>query len=252
MIKEYVYDASLSKDYGKLVIFSPEKGKENGKVLIYFHGGGLEAGSMYDQDKTYEILVNEGITVSSPNYRIYPDAKFPEFLQDSAKAVAETLKILKSEINIKEVYIGGISAGSYISMMLHFDKRFLEKEGVDESLIKGYIFDAGQPTTHYNVLRERGVDTRTIRVDEAAPVFFCDETYKVNPEQRYKFFIAENDFPGRKAQNEMLMKAMTNFGVKESAIDYEEVPGYGHAGYTDSHDEKAYKWYAGRLLSFIK
>ena len=44
--------------------------------------------------------------------------------------------------------------------------------GVDTDFISGYISDSAQMTTHFNVLRERGLDTRLERIDEAAPLFY--------------------------------------------------------------------------------
>ena len=43
----------------------------------------------------------------------------------------------------------------------------------------GFIHDAGQPTSHFNVLKELGKDSKRIIVDETAPMYFVgmDETY---------------------------------------------------------------------------
>ena len=57
-------------------------------VLLYFHGGGLEAGDKTDQKVFFEYMISKGIAVVSANYRMYPNAKYPDFLEDSADAVA--------------------------------------------------------------------------------------------------------------------------------------------------------------------
>ena len=48
-------------------------------------------------------------------------------------------------------------------MMLCMDVRYLAAHGIDardRSQIAGYFCDSGQPTVHFNILRERGIDTR--------------------------------------------------------------------------------------------
>ena len=57
-------------------------------------------------------------------------------------------------------------------MMLCFDERYLKEVGILPTEIAGYIHDAGQPTAHFNVLKELGQDSRRLIVDETAPLYF--------------------------------------------------------------------------------
>ena len=56
-------------------------------AFLYIHGGGITTG-----DKSFslegEFLSERGILTFSINYRMYPNAKFPDYLNDSAEAVA--------------------------------------------------------------------------------------------------------------------------------------------------------------------
>ena len=63
-------------------IFLPDE--DNFDTLIYFHGGGLERGSR-KAGKRYIPLTEKGIAVVSAEYRMYPEAHFPDFLEDAAK-----------------------------------------------------------------------------------------------------------------------------------------------------------------------
>jgi len=249
VIENITYNEAIG-EAGKLDIYLPE-GSKNAPLLIYFHGGGLEAGDKTDDTGMLKELASKNIIVVSPNYRMYPNFGYPAYLEDAAAAVACALKCVKEYAEYGQVWIGGISAGGYISMMLHFAKDFLGKCGVDESLVHGYIFDAGQPTTHFNVLRERGMDTAAIRVDEAAPVFYLTENYKANPHQKYFVICAENDFPGRPEQNQMMIKAMIVHGCDESQITYKEMKGFTHAQYVGMPDENGHYPYAAMLGEFI-
>lgn len=249
IIENIAYDVAIG-EAGKLDIYLPEE-SAGAPLLIYFHGGGLESGDKTDDTGMLKELASNNIIVVSPNYRMYPDFGFPAYLEDSAAAVACALKRVKEYAEYGQVWIGGISAGGYISMMLHFAKDFLRKYGVDESLIHGYIFDAGQPTTHFNILRERGMDTAAIRVDEAAPIFYLTEKYKANPQQKYFVICAENDFPGRPEQNQMLIKAMIVHGCDESQIIYKIMKGFTHAQYVGMQAEDGHYPYAAMIGEFI-
>ena len=56
-------------------------------VFVFFHGGGLEKGSKRGARFFAQYLTDNGIAVVSANYRMYPDAKYPDFIEDAAEAV---------------------------------------------------------------------------------------------------------------------------------------------------------------------
>ena len=235
---------------GMLDLYLPE-GEACSVLLIFFHGGGLEGGDKADNRGVYQELVEAGVAVVSANYHMYPEAKYPVFVEDAACCVAWSLEHVKEYILFERVFVGGISAGSYLSMMLHFQPQFLAERGVKEETIAGYIFDAGQPTVHYNILRERGMDTRTVRVDEAAPIYYLDQERPVNKDQRYLFLISDKDIVGRKEQNELLMRTMEAYRYDKSQIEYRILCGYGHTEYTGVTDEEGKYPYAALLLGFL-
>lgn len=249
IIENITYNEAI-KEAGKLDIYLSEN-PEGAPLLIYFHGGGLEAGDKADDRGMYQELAAQDIIVVSANYRMYPEIGFPVYLEDAAAAVACALKCVKEYADYGQVWIGGISAGGYISMMLHFAKDFLRKCGVDESLIHGYIFDAGQPTTHFNVLRERGMDKAAVRVDEAAPIYYLAEPYKANLNQKFWVICAENDFLGRPEQNQLLIKTMIAHGYQEEQIAYTVMEGFEHAQYVGNMDDEGHYPYAAMLGDFI-
>ena len=141
-------------------------------LFIYFHGGGLTNCSHKNYDPTGLAFEKINMAFASVEYRLYPNAKFPDFIEDAAKSV----KWLKDNISnygkCNRIFVGGSSAGGYLSMMLCFDKKYLNAVGLEPTDIDGYIHDAGQPTTHFNVLKEYGLDHRRIIVDEKSPMYF--------------------------------------------------------------------------------
>lgn len=196
------------------------------KVFIYFHGGGIECGEkgLHNVEK----YVERNIAVVCPNYRLYPNAKFPDFIEDAAGAVAFIKSNLELVKNCDEIFVGGSSAGGYISMMLYFDEKYLGKHALSVCDFAGFVFDAGQPTTHFNVLRERGVDTRKVIVDEAAPLYHIEE-YKNTP--KMMILVADNDMKNRYEQTQLLLSTLNHFNYPEHMIKYCYMENYGHCAY---------------------
>ena len=224
--KDIIYSAA-HPDACRLDVYLPDTGAP-GRTFVYFHGGGIEGGDKDFLQLHAPVLTERGAAVISANYRMYPAAKFPDFVVDAAAAVAWAAKNLPGE-----VYVGGSSAGAYLSMMLYLDRRYLAEAGFDADAVAGWVFDAGQPTTHFNVLREQGKNTQLVRVDEAAPIYFADEKRFAGVEKfpRILLICADNDMPGRLEQNRLLMKTMDVFGFPAEKIDFRLMEGFTHCAY---------------------
>lgn len=181
-------------------------------VFVYFHGGGLEKGDKAHAQILYQYLTDHGVAVVAPNYRMYPTARYPDFLTDSAKAVSWTFKNIHMYGNATEIYVGGSSAGGYISQMLCFDRSWLSAHGINPSDVAGYLHDAGQPTCHYNILRERGLDARRVIIDETAPLYHIDHNQSDCP---MHIVVSDNDLENRYAQTMLLVSTLKHFGHTE-------------------------------------
>ncbi len=222
-------------------------------VLLFFHGGGLEGGSRTDQDAPFQQLAEHGIAVASADYRMYPSARFPDFVEDAA-AAAGWLWEHADQYGLENVplgwFMGGSSAGCYLSMMLCFDRKYLAAEGLEPERFQGFFLDAGQPTAHFRVLAERGKDTRAIVVDETAPLFFIGEPHPDSP--RLLAITADQDMPARYEQNLLLMAALRQFGWPENKLLFRLVKGYQHCGYTNVKRPDGSYPYAELIEEFIR
>ena len=115
-------------------------------------------------------------------------------------------------------------------MMLCFDNKYLAPYKLPEGTIKGYIHDAGQPTTHFNVLRERGIDSRLVIVDEAAPLYYIGREKEYPP---MMFIVSDNDMKNRFEQIQLVLSTMKHFGYDENKIEYRLMHGT-HCKYTNT------------------
>ncbi len=226
----------------KMNIFIPDGDVR--AAFIYFHGGGLDHGDMSHSNDWAKFLTDNGIAFFTANYRMYPEAKYPEYIEDAASAVAYALKLAK-EIGTDKLYVGGSSAGGYLSMMLCFDTSYLKGAGVDPTEIAGYLHDAGQPTAHFNVLSHRGIDPKRIIVDDSAPLYFIGIEEKYPP---MRFIVSDNDMKNRYEQTMLVLSTLKHFGY----TDYDHIVMNGkHCAYNHGADEEGVCPMARMINDFI-
>lgn len=216
-------------------------------VFLYFHGGGLETGDKAKQKLLFEHLVSQGIAAVSANYRMYPHAAYPDFLLDAADAVAWVFKNMGQFGKINGIYVGGSSAGGYISQMLCFDRSWLRKHSILPTDAAGFIHDAGQPTCHFNVLRQRGIDTRRVIVDESSPL------YHIGVDDHYPpmlIIVSDNDMENRYEQTMLLLSTLKHFGHQEN-IQLKVMHG-DHCAYVDAADQNGESVFGRIAAAFIQ
>ncbi len=201
----YTDDASAARS---LDIYLPDG--ECRAALLYMHGGGLENGKKEDQASAGVYLASRGYAFISINYRMYPDAVYPDFIYDAAEAVRWAKAHMKELCGTDKLYVGGSSAGGYLSMMLCFDPQYLASVGLSNKDIAGYWHDAGQPTAHFKVLKHSGLDSRRVIIDDSAPLYHVGLSDGYPP---MRFIVSDNDMTGRYEQTMLLLKTLTHFGV---------------------------------------
>ena len=221
---------------------------ESFPVFVYFHGGGIEAGHKAG-DTFYESLQKQGIAVISADYRMYPNAAYPEFIRDAAAAVAWAKKHMGEYGEVTGIFVGGSSAGGYLTQMLCFDKRFLAVHHIDADELAGYVMDAGQPTVHFNILRERGIDSKRVIIDEAAPIYHITAGRNYAPMQ---VIVSENDISNRFAQTQLLLGTLEDLGADMAKVDYRYMEGFSHCQYVNVQNEAGEYIFAEMIHQFVE
>ncbi|MBP0600143.1 alpha/beta hydrolase [Herbaspirillum sp. LeCh32-8] len=113
-------------------------------VVVFFYGGSWNDGSRKDYAFVGEALTSRGFIAVLPDYRVYPEVRYPEFVKDSAAAVAWTLRsIARYGGDPKKVFVMGHSAGAYNAAMVALDGRWLRAAGASPQQLRGWIGLAG-------------------------------------------------------------------------------------------------------------
>lgn len=111
---------------GLLDVYAPRNAAE-APMVVFFYGGGWEAGRRADYRFAAMALARRGIVTVVPDYRLYPDVRFPDFIADGAKAVRWARRnATEFGADPGLIFLVGHSAGAYIAAMLALDKTRLD------------------------------------------------------------------------------------------------------------------------------
>lgn len=133
----YAPDRGLSLD-----IYRPRGGgnARNAPVVVFFYGGGWQRGNRGQYQFVGQRFADNGMLAIVADYRTYPAAGFPAFMEDAADAVAWT-RSHASEYggNPQRMFIAGHSAGAQIAALLGTDAHYLAQRGIQPAQLAGVI-----------------------------------------------------------------------------------------------------------------
>jgi acetyl esterase/lipase len=124
----------------RLDIYTPRGGAEDAAVVVFFYGGGWNKGTKSFYLFVGQSLASAGFIVVIPDYRLYPDVTFPDFVEDAADAVAFAGRsLMKPDGTPRRIFLAGYSAGAHIAALLNLDERYLASAGLPPSSISGAV-----------------------------------------------------------------------------------------------------------------
>jgi acetyl esterase/lipase len=113
-------------------------------TVVFFYGGSWNSGERAEYGFVGAALASRGILTFVADYRLYPEVRYPDFLADSALALAWGLAhAAEHGGNPRRVFVMGHSAGAYNAAMLALDARWLAATGHAPGELAGFIGLAG-------------------------------------------------------------------------------------------------------------
>lgn len=123
----------------QLDVYSP-KAAQGRPIIVFWYGGGWENGRKSQYRFVGAALAKAGYVAVLPDYRLYPEVKFPAFVHDGADALAW---VASHAADIggdpKRIYVAGHSAGAHLAAMLAYDRSQLERVGLRADTVRGFI-----------------------------------------------------------------------------------------------------------------
>ncbi len=113
-------------------------------LIVFLYGGSWRTGDRGSYAFVAIPLAARGAVVVVPDYRLYPEVAFPDFLDDNAHAVAWAVAhAAEFGADPHRLFIVGHSAGAYNAAMLAVDPRWLARAGLDRAQVAGVVGLAG-------------------------------------------------------------------------------------------------------------
>jgi acetyl esterase/lipase len=113
-------------------VYAPMPPRPGAPVVVFFYGGGWEEGERAMYRFVGAALAANGIVTVIPDYRIYPEARFPDFIEDGARAVAWARANAPAYGgDPARLFLMGHSAGAQIATLLSLDAHWLGQVGLD-------------------------------------------------------------------------------------------------------------------------
>jgi acetyl esterase/lipase len=124
----------------QLDVYVPRGTGQNRPVVIFWYGGSWVGGNKAEYRFVGSTLAQQGFVAILPDYRLYPQVRFPSFDEDGARAVA-WVEHHAAEFNgdPNHIILMGHSAGAHTAAFLAYNHRFLESFGARAECIVGVV-----------------------------------------------------------------------------------------------------------------
>jgi acetyl esterase/lipase len=211
-------------DRKSLDVYVPKQQAGPLPVVVFFYGGSWKRGKRANYRFAADALAGNGYLAVVPDYRVYPEVRFPAFVEDGAKAVRWVLEhAAEFGGDPGQIYLMGHSAGAHIATLLTLDERYLAAEGMAAKRIRGTIALAGPYAFYPSRTRSIAPIFAHLADENAArPIAFVD-----GDEAPLLLLHGETDRTVRAANTVALSKAVRAAGGRVRHIIY---PGVGHIG----------------------
>ena len=126
------HDVYADHDRGRADVYVPRADHPNAPLVVFVYGGSWDSGDRGFYRFVGASLASAGIVTVIPDYRVYPHARYPQFLRDNAEAVRWARDHAADwNADPRRMILMGHSAGAYNAVMLTVDGRWLAEVGMD-------------------------------------------------------------------------------------------------------------------------
>ncbi len=225
----YAGDAETGSPLQCLDVYTSEKAKA-APVMVYVHGGGWKRGDKRAVGRKAAFFVDSGFVFVSVNYRLLPEGRHPNNVDDLAAALGWVHDhVARYGGDPGAIFLMGHSAGCHLVSLVATDHRRLAKHGKSPAILRGVVANDTQ-TYDLPALIERaagtalyrdvfGTDPETQR--DASPLHHVARGKHVPPFLiLYSAGIAPGrENPGWRAQAEAFAAALRDAGVHAEVVD---------------------------------
>ena len=207
----------------KLDVYRPDVGSESGPIALFLYGGSWQSGDRSIYAFAGSALAAQGITTVIPDYRLYPEVRFPDFVDDAALAYAWTARNLAAGCAPRPIVVIGHSAGAHIGALLTLDRSYLDRAGKFQPWPSAFIGLAGPYAFDPTIWPSTKEIFATARdPDRARPIAFAAGSAP----PMLLIHGLDDDVVEPKASREFAAA----LSVKGALVEKKEIEGLGHVG----------------------
>ncbi|MBA3344026.1 MAG: alpha/beta hydrolase [Gemmatimonadales bacterium] len=150
------FDAVQHLPYGagprqRLDVYSPrDAGGKAAPVVVFLYGGRWQEGSKEEYRLVGDALTGRGFVAVVPDYRLYPEVRFPAWVDDAASAlrwVRDSIQRFGGDPT--RIVVVGHSAGAHTAALLALDEGYLRRAGLPAEAVRGFVSIAGPVATEW-------------------------------------------------------------------------------------------------------
>jgi acetyl esterase/lipase len=109
-----------------LDVYAPRVAASPTPVAVFFYGGNWDSGAKAMYRFVGAALAARGVLTVIPDYRLYPQVRFPDFIYDAAGAIAWTREnAARFGGDPHRLFLMGHSAGAQIATLVALDSTYL-------------------------------------------------------------------------------------------------------------------------------
>ena len=206
-----------------LDVYEPAQAHNGAPVVVFFYGGNWNMGERGNYVFAGEALASQGFVTVIPDYRLYPEVRFPDFLHDCAAAVRWTAEnAARFGGDPQRIFVMGHSSGAYNAAMLALDPQYLAAARVPKRSIRGLIGLAGP----YDFLPLTGPVSKAVFGFPNTPVTTQPIHFVTRDDPPALLITGTNDNVVDPGNVRRLATRLRSNGVEVREIAY---PGLGHS-----------------------
>ncbi|MFQ6030971.1 MAG: alpha/beta hydrolase [Dehalococcoidia bacterium] len=178
-------------------------------VLIFWHGGYWMLGHKDTLGFMAPSITGAPALLVVPGYRLAPEAKYPEPVDDCRRALAWVYQnIARYGGDPNRIFVGGHSAGGHLAALVTLQRDQLQRFELPQNIVKACfsvsgVFDVADAPLE----RREAFLVSDDQADEASPLHNT-----VGNTVPFFLEIGENDFPNLKAQHPKMAAALREQG----------------------------------------
>lgn len=191
-------------------------------MVVFVYGGSWETGTKEEYAFVGQSLAQAGYVTAVVNYRKAPEHVYPDYVEDTAQAIAWSYKNAASlHADPNRLAVVGHSAGAFNVVAAVSNEDFLAPYGIKPNDIKAVVGIAGPYSYDF-----RKFDSVTAFGKNATPDQVMPDRQLKGPQPPYLLLTAENDKTVYDTNTIKMTKALKDFGA---TVENGEIKGASHA-----------------------